>query len=226
MPFLLIETSTEHTIAVLMEGQQIVFQKELPMGLNNSKYLASCVREGLCELNLKASDLSYIAVGIGPGSYTGIRVGVMFAKTLAFAADVPLIGISTLKCFVPKGSGSFLVLVDARIGGVYVAGGVKDDGGCVKYTLEPQVISLDAVKELLKGTQWIVTPQDKLLKPKLESFCTESEWQMLPPNPLQMASLAEEQLRDGNIAIEGSLELLYLRKTHAEIEKEQMKGLI
>ncbi len=226
MPFLLIETSTEHTIAVVMEAEKILFQKEVPQGLNNSKFLASSVAEGLSSLNLKVSDLSYVAVGIGPGSYTGIRVGVMFAKTLSFAADIPLLGISTLKCFAPNGSGSFLILVDARIGGVYVAGGVKDEMGRIEYTLEPQVCSLETTQELVKGNKWIVTPQAKVLKPKLESFCPNSEWQELPPNPFQMAYLAEDQLSVGNIAIEGSLKLMYLRKTHAEIELEQKKGLL
>lgn len=223
MPFLLIETSTEHTLAVIMEGKEIKFKEELPTGLNNSKYLAPTIQEGLKKLGLKVADLAYIAVGIGPGSYTGIRVGVMLAKTLAFAANIPLIGISTLKCFVPTYPGPFLALIDARIGGAYVAGGVKDEMGWVEYSLEPQVTSLDAVQELIKGKHWIVTPQAKILKPKLESFCADCEWQELAPDPFQMANLATSQFSQGEIALDGSLELMYLRKTQAEIEKEQFR---
>ncbi len=223
LPFLLIETSTERSIVAIMEPKEILYHKELPFGLSNSKFLAPSIEEGLCALNMSLSDVSYIAVGIGPGSYTGIRVGVMLAKTLAFAANKPLIGVCTLKCFAPENPGSFLVLVDARIGGVYSVGGIMDLTRNISYTIEPQVVPLDQLPPLLKDRQWIVTPETKVLKPKLESYCPDAEWQQLPPDPLQMARVVEEQFLQGNIALEGSLELMYLRKTQAEIEKESRK---
>lgn len=226
MPFLLIETSTEQTLVALMQGEQVLFHKALPLGLNNSKYLAPSIAEGLQKLGITVLDLAYIAVGIGPGSYTGIRVGVMLAKSLAFAADIPLIGVSTLKCFAPTRAGSFVILVDARIGGVYAAGGFIDEARDVVYTLEPQVVPLEQIAPLVKQAQYIVTPQAKVLQPKLALLCPQSEWQQLPPNPLQMGRMAELQFLQGCWNLEGSLEIMYLRKTQAEIEKEKMRELL
>jgi tRNA threonylcarbamoyl adenosine modification protein YeaZ len=225
MPSLLIETSTERAVVGIVKAGILLFQKELPLGLNNGKFLAPSIEEGLRELNLSMSGISAIAVGIGPGSYTGIRAGAMLAKALAFAANRPLIGVSTLECFAPTSDGPFTVLIDARIGGAYLIKGVKEKGN-IKHSLQPQVVPLELLKNFLNETRHIVTPQAKILKPKLEAFCPDALWEELPPNILQMASVAEQNRIAGHLAVDEALELMYLRKTGAELEKEAQKEKI
>lgn len=67
-----------------------------PAGRTNAE-LAPAVREGLRTCRLEVTDLDAIAVGVGPGSYTGIRIGIALGKGLAMGAQAPLVGISTLE---------------------------------------------------------------------------------------------------------------------------------
>lgn len=225
MPTLLIETSTERAIVGIAQGGSILFQKELPLGLNNTKFLAPAIEEGLTTLSLKMSEMSAIAVGIGPGSYTGIRAGAILAKALAFATKCPLIGVCTLECFAPVTDGPFTVLIDARIGGVYSITGVKEKG-LITHTIKPQVIPTQLLKDYLDDTYLIVTPQAKILKPKLTDLCPNAIWEEVAPNLLQMAFVAERNRKEGKIAVDEALDLMYLRKTGAELEKEAQKEKI
>jgi tRNA threonylcarbamoyladenosine biosynthesis protein TsaB len=162
-------------------------------------------------------------VGIGPGSYTGIRVGVMTAKAMSYAAKVPLVGVCTLQCFVPSQNGEFAVLIDAKIGGAYVITGSKK-GKTISYDIEPRVCELDKVGNLLKPM--IVTPNGKMLQTKLERLYSGAqwEWEERSPDAMHMNEMAQDKFKKGEIAVNGHLDLMYLRKTQAEIEKQKRAG--
>lgn len=217
-PILLIETSTERAVVGIVQAGHILYQQPLPVGLNNSRHLGPAVDAGLKQLSLKMIDFDYVAVGIGPGSYTGIRMGVMLAKTLSFAVDIPLVGVCSLQCFTPPNDGTFMILIDAKISGVYTISGVKA-GEIIKHTSQPQVLPLNQL-EKQSVSNIIITPWSKQLKEKLPHFASR-EWVEVAPDLLQMASLAEESKRQGKITHEGSLELMYLRKTEAELLKNK-----
>lgn len=225
MSILLIETSTERSIVGIVAGGKILFETQLPLGLNNSNYLAPAVAEGLKELNLIMADIDAVAVGVGPGSYTGIRVGTMLAKSLAFGAEIPLIGVSTLECFAPLTEGPFLVLIDAKISGVYNIAGTSQNGK-ISYVIPPQVTPLKQIGPHLEKHPLIVTPQANSLRMKLATLYPEMLWQELPPNLLQMASVAERKQKAGIFTLDGTLELLYLRKTQAELEKQEKQQIM
>jgi tRNA threonylcarbamoyladenosine biosynthesis protein TsaB len=218
-PALLIETSTERAIVGFVEKDEILYQYELPVGLNNSKYLAPAVEEGLQALGITMKDVAYVAVGIGPGSYTGIRVGAILAKVLAYAADRPLVGICTLHCFIPVSDGPFAVLIDAKISGAYAIRGIKQ-GENVSYVTDAQVLPLNKMDDILSEKMLVLTPQEKALKENLSPLYPQICWEQAYPNLLQMAHLATVKLNNGAMALEGDLELMYLRRTQAEIEKE------
>lgn len=221
MYFLLIETSTERGLTAILENEELLFQGELPPGHQNSKYLLPEIEKGLKSKSLEIKDLGYIAVGIGPGSYTGIRVGVTAAKTLAFAGGLPLIGLCTLETFVPDQDGNFAVLIDAKIGGAYVVTGCKQKGK-ITYSSSPRVAELNKLEDLLKQVDYIVSPNITVLKPKLELIYPGQnwEWQERSPDPWQMGRHASDKFRRGEYTMDGHLELLYMRKTQAEIERD------
>lgn len=219
-PSLLIETSTERAIIGFVKNGVVLYRNELPIGLNNSKYLAPAVEKGLQTLGLTMANVAYVAVGIGPGSYTGIRVGAMLAKTLAYAAEIPLVGVCTLHCFLPMCDGPFTVLIDAKISGAYIISGIKE-GQDVRYATDPLVLPLDKIERILQGKMLILTPQEKVLKEKLKTIDQQVRWEEVFPDLLQMARLAEAKFNQGDVAKEGALELMYLRKTQAELEKEK-----
>lgn len=91
-----IETSTEVCSVNVSENGKLLFEKESPEGLNHSELLTVFIEEIFKENNLDMKSIDAIAVAKGPGSYTGLRIGVSVAKGLCYALDKPLIAISTL----------------------------------------------------------------------------------------------------------------------------------
>ncbi len=91
-----IETSTEVCSVNISKNGQILFEKEEQEGLKHSELLTVFIEELFRENNLKMDVLDAISVSKGPGSYTGLRIGVSVAKGLCYALEKPLIAISTL----------------------------------------------------------------------------------------------------------------------------------
>lgn len=143
------------------------------------------------ELDLKMID--EIGVGTGPGSYTGVRLGVVVAESMGLALNIPVKGISSLHIF-ERGEGE-AVVTDARASGFYVLRGE-----------EPEVLTLDEVKKLPK----IVTPEIETLPQKIgrqDLVHALPNWKRLYNKFIQLKR--------------APIEILYLRKTQAEIEREK-----
>ena len=91
-----IETSTEVCSVVLAKDGKILFEKESTQGLSHSELLTVFIEELFAENKLQMRILDAVAVSKGPGSYTGLRIGVSVAKGLCYALDIPLIAVGTL----------------------------------------------------------------------------------------------------------------------------------
>lgn len=120
MIFLIIDTSTERAIIGLSKSDQLIAEKQLPFGYQSSKYLFNDIIDLLTEQKINMEDLTAIAVSVGPGSFTGIRVGVSAAKGLSYARDLPLIGFNSLYGFIAEDHQNFVSIIDAKMGGAYV----------------------------------------------------------------------------------------------------------
>lgn len=208
---LIIDTSTEKGCLAFFDGQQVLFQGQFPFGLNHSKYLLSEMDRGLKNLGRSAQELDYIAVGIGPGSYTGMRVGVITAKSLVFALNKPLVTFCSLEAFLPKQKGTFAAILDAKIGGAYV---LKDKDK------QPQIISLSNLGAYLSDVKILVTPNMSVIKKKVEELYPKNSWvwEEGDPQPLHLCQLSAEKFARGDYSDGKHVELLYLRKTQAELE--------
>lgn len=219
---LLIETSTERGCIALMRGTEVIYHKELPFGLTNSQHLLPEIDLAFKASAITPQDLEFVTAGIGPGSYTGIRVGVMTAKALAYALKIPLVGISTLEGFVPAQVGLYCAIIDAKIGGVYLLKGEKTQQG-IELSSQPQICELNQLETVLgEGMQFLVTPNSAIIKPKIEGlFGQKWLWIDSGPDPVQMTRSALAKVKAGDVSLDGRMELLYLRKTQAEIEKER-----
>ncbi len=125
MYILNIETSTKNCSVSLAENGKTIICKELSeAGLSHAEKLHVFIEDVLKELNLKFQDLSAIAVSQGPGSYTGLRIGVSAAKGLCFALDIPLIAVDTLQILASQvnvKNGLIIPMIDARRMEVYSA---------------------------------------------------------------------------------------------------------
>lgn len=221
---LVLETSTERGMVAVYDNNACLFHEQLPFGIQNSHLLLPELQKKIKEKNIKLADLSFISVGIGPGSYTGIRIGVTIAKSLAFVYQIPLIGVCTLDTFLPENDTIFAVVIDAKIGGVYLqTGSLKK--GVVERLLEPKAYSLPEAAEILQTITTIVTPHAEKIRVKLEALNPQNQWnwQESYPQASPLIHLAYKKIKEDKVIADSPLELLYLRKTQAEIEKEALK---
>lgn len=118
-----IETSAKNCSVVLSRDGVIEFQLEDSTGMNHAIRLAPFVEKSIEEAKRKDWHIDAVAVSLGPGSYTGLRIGLSLAKGLAFSQKIPLIGISTLQIMAVKamfssmdwqGDEILVPMVDAR----------------------------------------------------------------------------------------------------------------
>jgi len=121
MKFLVIETSCEKSF-VLLSCKGVVTQVALPPR-GQRDHLLLGIDQLLTSASLKLNDLDFIGVGNGPGSFTGTRIGVLTAKTLCFAKNLPLISFCSLLAYTPPTSKPFQLIVDAKSHGFYIYDG-------------------------------------------------------------------------------------------------------
>lgn len=122
-----IDTSTEICSVAIARDGKLLALKESDEGLNHSVLLGVYVDELLKENGIRAKELDAVAVSMGPGSYTGLRIGVSLAKGICFGTGKPLIAISTLKALAISVARNvdeealFCPMIDARRMEVYSA---------------------------------------------------------------------------------------------------------
>lgn len=119
MNLLAIETSTDvGSIALWLDGEVLV--RACPVGVAHSQTLLPLIRSTMAEAGLAFSDLHGIALGAGPGSFTGLRVACGVAQGLAFPHNLPLLPVDTLAALaLASGGERVIVALDARMGEVY-----------------------------------------------------------------------------------------------------------
>ena len=120
-----IETSTKNcSVSIAQNGENIAIKEMANEGYSHAEFLHVFIEKLLKENGLKTKDLHAIAVSQGPGSYTGLRIGVSAAKGLCYAADIPLIAVETLTVLahqVNVENGLIIPMIDARRMEVYSA---------------------------------------------------------------------------------------------------------
>ena len=123
LKILAVDTATEACSAALLVGEK-VFSRWEEAPRDHTRKILPMVQAVLEDAGISLSDLDAIAFGRGPGSFTGVRIGISVAQGLAFGAGVPLIGISTLAAMAQgayrlDGAQQVLTAIDARMNEVY-----------------------------------------------------------------------------------------------------------
>ncbi len=146
MKILLLETSSEYALLAVIEDRKISYELRLSGGPELSKRLGAEIEKILKSF---PSPYDRIVVGIGPGSFTGTRVGASMASALAFGWKIPLYTVSSLTGFGPG-----VIAVDARMGGIYVQTGSD----------EPKLFALPEASQFLSKQQTLFSPHpEKIL---------------------------------------------------------------
>lgn len=105
--FLALDTSTAVLAAALMENGTVLAESNSRTERNHAVHVVQALEDLMKEQHIERTEIGGIAVGIGPGSYTGIRIAVTAAKTLAWAWDVPVASVSSIEALAWGGLGSF-----------------------------------------------------------------------------------------------------------------------
>ena len=155
-----LETSTSVCSVALAAGEEVLFEKAAFEGPSHAALLGTFVSEALAALKKTGKTLDAVAVSSGPGSYTGLRIGVSLAKGLCFGLDIPLIAVPTLDCLASQAirqnggasDGLYCPMLDARRMEVYAA--LYDRNGaekCKSLLTAPNACFIDSVSPLATG---------------------------------------------------------------------------
>ena len=124
-----IDTCLGASSVAIVDGERVLAKRSEPMTRGHQERIGILARETAAEAGAAFADLSRIAVTVGPGSFTGLRVGLAFAKGLATALSIPCVGVNTLESLAFGTKGFAVALIDARMEQVYMQAFV--DGAAV-----------------------------------------------------------------------------------------------
>jgi len=192
MKLLVLDTSTEWCSAALWLDGRIQARRVLAEQ-RHSSLLLPMVDDLLRESGLSLRQLDGIGYGAGPGSFTGLRIACAVTQGLAFGADLPVVGVSTLESIAEQaGADRVLTVLDARMAEVYWAAYARDGAGWRAVT-EPQLALPESVA-IPPGGEWVgagngFAALGAVLRPRLEAGLVRID-DTLMPDAAAMAPLA------------------------------------
>lgn len=226
MLLLAFETSAKAASVALFEGKTLLAEQYQNTGLTHSQTLMVMAEDLLKQCGKTAQDVQAVAVANGPGSFTGVRIGVAAAKGFAWASEIPLYGVSTLEAMVMGlgvHDGYVCAVMDARREQVYNALFYVNQGVLSRQTPD-RAISLADLKNELKSLEkpiFLVGDGSILcyntLHKEVPNLILPPEWRMHQRAVgVGLAALAQEQPDDP-----AGLTPNYLRLSQAERERNE-----
>ena len=229
---LAIETSTLACSVALAVGSKRLFRySEEPR--SHTKLIMAMIDEVLVEAGIVAGDLDAIAVTVGPGSFTGLRIGFSTAQGLAFGLDKPVVPISTLQVMaqtfirrhqlVVEGSLVLMPVLDARMGEFNCGAYRIDKSGCSSALIEDQLLSKqDALALCEKLKPAVVVGDGEALFSDKEKI--SYKLQGLYPDAVDLLELAITDFAQGAAKPVDQVDLVYLRGTEAWKKHTPLRG--
>ena len=228
---ILIETSTSLCSAALAEDGRILAYRESDEPRAHAAMTAPFVKELLSACGLSLRDCSAVCVSSGPGSYTGLRVGVSTAKGLCFGAGLPLLSVDTMEILVaqayaeglvPEGCRYIVPMIDARRMEVYSC--VYECGSGSRLTpVAPVVVDGDTYRGLLeKGKVLFIGDGALKCKDTVLAGGGDASFVQCCPKASAMAGPAAEKLRAGAMEDVAYFEPFYLKEFIATVSKKNL----
>lgn len=224
MKLLAFETSTEAcSVALWLDGEvrerfELAPRRHAELSLPWAEQL-------LAEAGLKKAQLDAIAIGRGPGAFTGVRLAIAIGQGIALALDRPIVPVSTLAALAMQAAGPHvLAAIDARMGEVYAAAFALRDGDAVALTAEqvlaPSAVALPAGNEAWQGVGTGFAAADGALAARLGSRLVAVDPGALP-HAADVARLAALAHARGEALAPERVEPAYLRDNVALTTAEQ-----
>lgn len=177
---LVLDSATKKLYIALVLDKKVVYEKYYSEKNAHATHIVDGINIGLNSINLKAKDINHIVCGIGPGSYTGVRMAVTVAKMLSSFSDIKLSKISTLRLMSSNEDDKTLVYIDARRGNAFAA--IYDGNSII---MDDSFVSLDNIDKSLYSK--IITEDNFIVNPirVIELAKIVNEPDLLVPNYLR-----------------------------------------
>lgn len=223
---LALETATDTCGVALLQDEEVVAETHIHRARIHSAQLTPLIETLLEDADVEAAALDVVAVSMGPGSYTGLRIGVSTAKGWAMATDADLVGVPTLDayaeqvCAVTEPGDVVCALFDARRDEVY-AGAFRRTTDDLDRHAETKALPTDALSSWLGGVDarlWLLGDGAEKSRDALASVGTK---QIVLPSDVYRPSAASVARRGRRrLAIEGpndlsTFEPMYVKEVHA-----------
>ena len=207
-----IETATKNCSVSLAKNGNTILTKEIAeQGYSHAEKLHVFMEEILNETDISARDLKAVAVSKGPGSYTGLRIGVSSAKGLCYALGIPLISVSTLQVLAKQvaiENGFVVPMIDARRMEVYSA--IFDKNHQNIKEVQAEVLTDNSYAEFVEPIYFIGDCQEKC-----QSVLTKPHFIFLPeivfPSSKEMSQLSFEKFTNNDFEDVAYFEPFYLK---------------
>jgi tRNA threonylcarbamoyladenosine biosynthesis protein TsaB len=223
MRLLGIETSGSVGGVALLENGVVLGERILAQrGRRHAQSLAAETAELFQKAGISAADCQGVAVSVGPGSFTGLRIGVVFAKTFAYSVGCPVTAVETLQAIAeesPEDVASLTVIADAQRGDLSVGRYSKQNGQWIREGS----ISMHPALEWCRN----VASDEVIAGPGLERWEKELQGRchvlsdLRVPKVRTICRIGERQLTQGETADLWALEPYYLRRSSAEEQWDQ-----
>ena len=230
MKILAIDTSSKICSVAVLENDDVIIEKHIDNELTHSQKLMPMIDEILKECNLKLSDFGLLACCVGPGSFTGVRIGVSTVKAFCDVTNIPVCGVNSLESLACNTLNSNIYdntdiicsLIDAKNDNVYCGIYQKDNNG-LNQLEDLYAKNINEVLEILKkySSSSILFVGDGAIAHKytiLQQFSktTFVEKELNSQTAISVGKIAFDKYNKGNYGDSNSITPLYLRKSQAE----------
>ena len=228
------DTSAKAASVALSENGKLISEFYLDSGFTHSETVLPMAKAVLDAARITPADIDLFAVNCGPGSFTGLRIGIAAAKALGMSLQKPCAAVSTLEALaynMQSSAGIICAAMDARCSQVYTAF-FESDGTSVKRLCEDRAVSTDVLFEDIKkyvsetGEKvWLVGDGAALCHKKFgEEFVKTAPPQLVLGHASGTCIAAQKLFENGKTVSAGELVPNYLRLAQAEREKLQKEG--
>ena len=229
MKILAFESSAVSASVALIEEERLVAQSFQNCGLTHSRTLLPMSEDLLANCGVSLDEIDAIAVAHGPGSFTGVRIGVATVKGLALGADKPCVGVSTLEAMAWGAralGGPLCCVMDARAGQVYNALFTAENGAPRRLCGDRALRLADLGEEIGEAPYFLVGDGADLCYNTLKERCPGLRLappELRYPTGFGVAAAALPLLKAGQTCTPQALDAFYLRRPQAE--RERLKRL-
>ncbi len=225
-PILVHDTSTDRAAVGLIGGGGATFVGPDAASPRHGRGLVPLIRELLRIADLRPGRLAAIGVGLGPGSFTGLRIGLTAAKTLAYAAGCPLYGLDSLEAIArgaPGGARSVVAVNDAQRGDLFAADFARDaDDRPLRRVRPTRLERADVWAAALAPGALVLGPPLGRAEPSWPESVTRDHTRGYP-DALVLLEMTRERMMSGHPDDPWFLEPAYVRRSAAE---EKAAGVV